>query len=161
MGGLGSGRWGWYTKKTTVEECRSLDICTLTREGVLKAGNSGTIDWGDSANIGWFVESWGLRLTYTVGGKTDVDYTVPITWTELHNGGRRPWFRCPGVVAGTECGKRVAKLYLPPGGRYFLCRGCYDLTYKSSQESHKYDRLYKKLAENTSMTFEQVKSLLS
>ena len=28
------------------------------------------------------------------------------------------------------------KLYLPPGGKYYGCRHCYDLTYESSQTSH-------------------------
>jgi len=31
----------------------------------------------------------------------------------------------------------VGKLYLPPGGKYFGCRHCYNLTYKSCQESDK------------------------
>ena len=29
----------------------------------------------------------------------------------------------------------MGKLYLPPGGRYFGCRHCHDLTYRSRQES--------------------------
>jgi hypothetical protein len=33
----------------------------------------------------------------------------------------------------------VRKLYLPGGGKHFGCRHCYDLTYTSCQESHKYD----------------------
>jgi hypothetical protein len=40
---------------------------------------------------------------------------------------RRPYFVCPGVVNGTACGRRVAKLYGP--GRYFVCRHCYRLAY--------------------------------
>jgi len=35
------------------------------------------------------------------------------------------------------CGRRVAKLYLPRGARYFGCRHCYDLTYLSCQRSDK------------------------
>jgi hypothetical protein len=31
----------------------------------------------------------------------------------------------------------VGKLYLPGGGRYFGCRRCYRLTYRSCQESRK------------------------
>ena len=34
-----------------------------------------------------------------------------------------------------------SKLYLPPGERRFGCRRCHSLTYKSSQESHRYDWL--------------------
>ena len=36
-----------------------------------------------------------------------------------------------------HCNRRVAKLYLPPGGRYFGCRLCHGLTYKSAQEHDK------------------------
>ncbi len=53
----------------------------------------------------------------------------------------RWWFACPLVVNGRACGRRVRMLYLPPNGRYFGCRGCHDLTYRSCQESHQYDRL--------------------
>jgi hypothetical protein len=35
------------------------------------------------------------------------------------------------------CGRRVGKLYLPPGGRYYGCRQCHDLTYTSCQQSDK------------------------
>lgn len=31
------------------------------------------------------------------------------------------------------CGRRVRKLYLGPGGTYFACRHCYNLTYESAQ----------------------------
>jgi hypothetical protein len=31
----------------------------------------------------------------------------------------------------------MGKLYLPPGGRYFGCRHCYGLTYRSCQEHDK------------------------
>jgi hypothetical protein len=44
------------------------------------------------------------------------------------------------------CGRRVGKLYLPPGGKYFGCRHCYNLTYTSSNESHEHDGLYRIIA---------------
>jgi hypothetical protein len=34
-----------------------------------------------------------------------VEQRLPITWTECHLGGWRPWFRC------AACGRRVANLY--------------------------------------------------
>ena len=40
----------------------------------------------------------------------------------------RPWFLCP------NCDRRAGKLYLPLGGRHFLCRRCYDLGYESQAE---------------------------
>ncbi len=42
-------------------------------------------------------------------------------------------FVCGLVVNGRSCGARVKKLYLPPGGRYFGCRRCHDVTYESAQ----------------------------
>ena len=48
-----------------------------------------------------------------------------------------PNFRCPGIVNGLRCGRRVGKLF--SGGRYFLCRHCYSITY-SSQSEPVYDR---------------------
>jgi hypothetical protein len=36
------------------------------------------------------------------------------------------------MVDGVACGRRAAKLYA--GGRYFLCRRCYRLTYASQSE---------------------------
>jgi hypothetical protein len=43
----------------------------------------------------------------------------------------------------------VGELHLPPHGRYFGCRHCHDLTYTSCQESRKYDRVWRMLAEST------------
>jgi hypothetical protein len=58
-----------------------------------------------------------LHLTYRVriGGREweDVDETVRIVRVSCRFGGTRPYFVCPGVVNGTACGRRVAKLYRP------------------------------------------------
>jgi hypothetical protein len=50
------------------------------------------------------------------------------------------------------CGKRVGILYLPQGGKYFGCRHCYQLTYKSSQEQHRYEDVYRMLAASMSQS---------
>jgi hypothetical protein len=73
-------------------------------------------------------------------------YLVFLTTTRPRFGGLRWWFLCPLTVNGRPCNRRVGKLYLPPSGRYFGCRHCYDLTYTSCQESRKYDGLYRLLA---------------
>ncbi len=57
-------------------------------------------------------------------------------------GGRRWWWICPLTKHGPPGGRRVGKLYLPPDGPAFGCRQCYEVTYTSYQESHKYDRLW-------------------
>jgi hypothetical protein len=35
---------------------------------------------------------------------------------------------------GVCCGRRVGKLYKAPGGSYFGCQHCYDLSYESRNE---------------------------
>jgi hypothetical protein len=71
----------------------------------------------------------------------DVEQPVYLTWTPCNLGGKRPWFVCPGVVSGRYCDRRVAILY--SAGRYFLCRHCYDLTYRSKQASDRLGPLHK------------------
>ena len=57
----------------------------------------------------------------------------PGTPRPCNYGGRRPWFQCPGMVNGTRCGRRVAKLY--QRGRYFRCRTCQKLAYSTQRET--------------------------
>jgi hypothetical protein len=77
-----------------------------------------------------------LHLTYRVrvGGdeREDVNETVRIVRVLCRFGGARPYFVCPGVVNGTACDWRVAKLYGP--GRFFMCRHCCRLAYASQSE---------------------------
>jgi hypothetical protein len=60
MGGVGSGSWHRFGKKTTVEECRSLDARRLHREGLLKPGSLFSWSWSragrEVAFIGVLVE---------------------------------------------------------------------------------------------------------
>ena len=50
-----------------------------------------------------------------------------LTWlAAAHQDELRSWFQ----------------LYLPPGGRYFGCRECHGLAYRSSQEAHQEERLF-------------------
>jgi len=45
MGGMGSGTWCRVGTKTTVEDCNTLDVNRLARDGALRVGASGTISW--------------------------------------------------------------------------------------------------------------------
>ena len=161
MGGYGSGRWNWHTKATTVDECRHIDAARWMREGILAPDLrcSGGRVWkhgytGEpTASIGYEVnttipEPW-VRLSYTStprrGEPQHYDYRISLATTQPHFGGLRWWFQCPLIKQGQACERRVAKLYLPPGGLYFGCRQCYELTYESCQESHKYDRLWRSI----------------
>ena len=137
MGGFGSGRPAGRGK---VEACRSIDANWLHREGCLRAGSMASCQWlrdGDKVTpTNMRAEHDRLHLTYGVrvnGGKwEDVAETVRIVRMPCRFGGARPYFVCPGVVNGTACDRRVAKLYGP--GRYFVCRHCCRLAYASQSE---------------------------
>jgi hypothetical protein len=165
MGGPGSGspyHWWRDEKKTTTEDCLSIDSVRWTREGILKAGirHSGTWTWtyrsGSAFSVHYDADltleavPW-LRLWYafTRTGSSQVhqaDYCLRLTATRPRFGGLRWWFVCPLVVNGHGCGRRVGKLFLPPPGLYFGCRHCYQLTYTGCQESRKYDGLWRQMA---------------
>ena len=140
------GRRSW-SDRSTVEDSKVLDIFWLHRNDYLCGYRSGGITWriGESVtgSIGIEVDvtndnaSGWARLRYTstdrrTGEKTDQDYQISLLATRCNYGGLRWWLVCP--VLG--CGRKVAKLYLPPGARYFGCRHCYDLTYESCRQSN-------------------------
>jgi hypothetical protein len=147
--------WRW-NKKTTVEDCRSLPISVLARAGVFRQGPGHYWTWRwyvgegedkkETASMG--MTTWGtagrvtaLQFTYTImrptGEKESLDYRVEVVATPCNFGGERYWFVCPLVKGEYRCGRRVTKLYLPSGGKYYGCRHCYDLTYRSAQEHDK------------------------
>lgn len=144
-------RGGYYRlgTKTTVEDCLTLSLKTLKDDlGRLftedRSALWGSVRWSPgNANITRILERRGelvtLRLMYTTtrpsGEKIENDYRVRMTYTVPNYGGRRWWFICPLSIGGKACGRRVGKLYNPPGALYFGCRHCYGLTYESTRES--------------------------
>jgi hypothetical protein len=50
-------------------------------------------------------------------------------------------------------------LYLPPGGRYFGCRVCYRLTYRSAQEHDKWVDALRRNPEALLVALEDPKAL--
>jgi hypothetical protein len=129
-----------------------LDLAELARDGAFVPWYSGFLRWmrgeEEVASIGYTVRPSGtgglvLCLSYRMTRTGEaVELPVRLESTALHFGGCRWWGRCPLVVDGAACGRRVGKLYLPPGGRYFGCRRCYHLTYGSAQRHDKrVDRL--------------------
>jgi hypothetical protein len=62
-----------------------------------------------------------------------IAYGVRLEWTPCHFGGLRPWWRCPLVTNGVACRRRCRILYRPYGSRYFGCRHCHRLSYRSRQ----------------------------
>lgn len=152
MGGYGSGRWHNHTKKRVVEDCLSISITHLCREGILERQTVGRWVWrGRGSSIGIAVNRQGgnpsLRLQYVVNG-SPIDETVWLLMTRHHRGGVRWWFLCPLSVSGKPCRRRIEKLYLPPGATYFGCRHCHDLSYRSRQEYDQRVAFYRKHPES-------------
>ena len=92
-------------------------------------------------------------------------------WLGLVAGGRersvRPhrlqrwWFICPLQHQDGGPPRRVAKLYLPPGERYFGSRAGYGLTYTSCQESGQFRSMFRQLAAEMGMDEKAVRAALS
>src|SRR5215208_5991385 len=142
MGGVGSGNWYRFDKKTTTDECPSVDVRYLHRKGLLEPGGRFSLRWSragrETGSIGGEVSGDGRSEQITILFRhrsglcsewEDVQEPVSLTWTVCNFGGERPWFVCPGA----GCGRRVAVLY--GLGKYFLCRHCYDLVYESQREN--------------------------
>jgi hypothetical protein len=139
MGGVMSSRWGWHRKRRTVEDCRTLELSEVAREATAKGWTSGRLRWlqGETevASLGYTIaEAYGMRvltLEYTITDTGErVTIPVELETTRPRFGGVRWWGRCP-------CGRRVGKLYLPPGATRFACRYCHGLTYASCQQHDK------------------------
>ena len=145
------GKYG-SKRKLTVEECLDLDISELVKAGALKdpPGKPWVLRWPTQENprISRFkMENCGkdIRLSYAVVNNVSrrmdhMDYAVGIVRTPCHFGGSRRWFLCPFPKEGRPCGRRVGKLYLLPGGKYFGCRQCHNLAYQSQRESWRVPR---------------------
>ena len=147
------GRLPWSDRKT-VEECKVIDTAWLNRHGYFCGFKRGGIHWKNA--FGEVTSSIGIEVSVVEeyhGGKyarffytqtngftkekTELDYKVRLVTTPCNFGGFRYWFICPLVIDGESCRRRVGNLYLPPGSKYFGCRHCYNLTYRSCKEHDK------------------------
>jgi len=140
--------------KTTVEDSLALSITNF--RGHLLHGSAGTFTWKCKSHVRasinyQVVVEWDqpvITLSYRIGGKEDVSYPVQTEVTAPHYGGQRWWFSCPLFRNGLPCQRRAGKLYLPPGAKYFGCRTCYGLTYRSAQEAHQVGRAFVRMGLN-------------
>ena len=170
MGGFGSGDWAdAATRKITAELCMTISVKSLKDQGFFAQNKTGAIEWlnGFGERIGHvqiqsFVSGNGYktRLELTVRGCVTSSQRIGLTRTACNYGGWRWWFVCPVVKDEVYCGNRVGKLYLPPGGKFFGCRQCYDLTYESCQRSHKYDRVLDHIPDGLDLSGLNVNQLL-
>jgi hypothetical protein len=171
LGGLGSGWQG--SKKATVEGSLVLTVSSLLRKRALSPGAWTRGSWGwtyegedrPHATIGYEanltdVENGWLRLHYRRNEQA-VDYRIRLKTTRPNFGGLRWWFMCPLVRRDGGPPRRVAKLYLPPGGTYFGSREGYGLTYLSCQESRKLGGLCRRLAAEMGMDEATIRAALN
>lgn len=170
MMGLGSTRWLGHRKKTVVEACLAFDVAYLARALPLITDGGerpGTMSWprvgrdGKEPACQFTVkttreEGW-IELSYVVRATGEpVRQRMALTTTQPPFGGVRWWAWCP------VCGARRRIVYLPPGRCLFGCRACHKLTYRSSQEAHKYDRgTYAQVARMQGLTPAELRSRLT
>ena len=139
MGGLNSGTWPRPKTRATVESCPViLSVYKLAHRGTFQSGASGYLTWKDT-RFGEAIVSMGYAMIRSESGlvlyttyeldSEKIEYGIRLQTTRPNYGGTRWWFTCP--LKG--CDRRVAKLYL--ASRYFGCRQCYDLTYRTCQRS--------------------------
>lgn len=143
MSGLYSSGRGVSWKKRTVEESYPLSIFTLRRERLLEKEAGGW--WARKSNglTSLYAEVTihplpGPRalvvkpvLTDALGREHRFSISkVELTSTPCRFGNKRWWFICPS----SACGRRVAKLYFPPGENQYLCRHCHGLSYEARQK---------------------------
>lgn len=152
MGGYGSNRWSWHTKKQTADSSKRLNITAYTA-GLrsIERGEKGSLAYAPCWHVGG-VSSGDILLTFHQGGdaieawadythtnmfnqKSKHRYQVGLQTTLTNWDSRRYWWSCP------QCRQRCGTLYMPPGAAVFACRSCHNLTYTSCQESHGFDRL--------------------
>ena len=140
--------------KIVAEDCRHISIYRLKEWGAFDndfhwGGVHWTDYWSDQKNsISYKLDrtdpsNMSITLIYTItdswtGEKHNMEQKYPIVKTQCNYGGTRYWFICSVYHNGAYCGRRVAKLYLCSGSRYFACRHCYDLTYRSRIDGYSY-----------------------
>ena len=144
-----------YSNRWTVEDCKTITTKFLNKNNYFTGGvKRGEITWSlngkNTGSISIIVSMVKgdeyIRFQYMQTDRkktaetTKLDYMARLSSTPCYFGGRRWWFICPLDA----CHRRVGSLHLGRG-KYFGCRHCLNLTYTSSQESHKHGRLFRDL----------------
>ena len=152
MGGFGSGWQG--PVKQLVDDGLILSIGKLHLRPMM--ANDLRINWSNSetgeplGNMRFDLmlgESEGIAIfKYRLADAKEIQkYPIRITSTPLPWNRQRWWWICPLSKDGVACCRRVSKLYLPHGSRFFGCRKCHELTYRTSQQAHSFERFLKRL----------------
>lgn len=154
------GRPKKFFHRKTVERCLILDISWLRKEGFFNGVQKWDIEWTTGLiklkeritiinKFNEFITLVYVLVNRLTNKKEEVIYDVELIKTPCNFGGFRYWFKCPGVKEGVPCMNLATKLYLTPIDTYFLCRHCYDLTYRDRQRkggfAYEIGRLVKKI----------------
>lgn len=117
MGGTGSGRWTYYNKKCTVEECWAIGISEIARIiDPSQPGAQARSLWPTTPKTGERMSpvrcslerdadgAMVLTLSYVLDNRWGIDrrveQVVPLQTTQPNFGGVRWWFGCPRAVNG-------------------------------------------------------------
>jgi len=137
-------------KKVVADNLLKITVAELKKSGVLRRNifGSSVLQWSRGGASGSIVievstvdpENMYLRLKYlnkeTGGTFYPVDLPLHLDATACRFGGERFWFTCPECIGHgrhDNIGRRVGVLYLV--GKFFCCRHCGNLTYKSTKLS--------------------------
>ena len=136
--------------KTKTEQCKQIKIYPSVK--LLLSSGVGKVSWGDGFDIYlryerigragciWFICSIRNEQGNIIN---NYEYKVRLTRTKCYIAGWRYWFICPLEA----CGRRVRVLYKPPDEKYFGCRHCHNLIYRSQCLSG-LDKKYGKIISN-------------
>jgi len=131
-------------KRLTVNDAFQLDVHLLRHRGRFAIGknDTGQITWQDGdhfiARLACRIEEGAVvHFSDVEGAITVQDFSVDLTSSKRHFGGRRYYFVCP------NCERRSQILYCPLDTDSFWCRICHNLTYEI-QQRHR-DKLFEGL----------------
>ncbi len=139
MGGVGSGRWKDYEPAPLVEEALCLDVLSPGLKALLNLPRaSGSIEWNRGGallaradvHLGTVEGDSTRPLALDFSGGDPYEPKQVLVLEAVQVGFSRRWYaRCPD-----GCGRRVRKVYAPPGTHRFACRFCAGLQYRSVQQ---------------------------
>jgi len=156
MGGWGSTRWGFSSRRATVEDALCFSLKPVRQHLLVESALSMEFEWGraglpsasvavtlgplrDTRSIGWdqqeaqterFERLLTLRFALVSDGVSEsVEQHTSLVALAMRFGGVRWWLQCP------RCHHHREALYLPrhAGGRRWLCRCCYGLRHRTQR----------------------------
>lgn len=139
-----------FSNRRTVEESLSISTKSLKDNNCLNGGIfNGCVSWKNQLDketgsmiiiVSTLHNNEYIRFQYSLtspsSNKENLDYKVSLVSTPCFYGGKQWWFLCPSLITDNACNCRDGVLYLADC-KYFGCRHCYKLTYRSCKEHDK------------------------